>query len=296
MPTILVTGGAGFIGSNFCHYWQQAHPDDSLIVLDALTYAGTRDNLVGAKHDFVLGSIRLAEFLDIKADIVVHFAAETHVDRSIASSAKFLETNVLGTQAIIDLALRDNMRLHHVSTDEVYGSLGLSDKPFTEQSRYNPSSPYAASKAASDHLVRAAIRTHGLKATISHGCNTYGPRQHEEKLIPTLLRSDPMPIYGDGINWREWIYVEDHCRAIDCILQHGKLGESYNIGSGVELPNLEIAKLIDKPIEFVKDRLGHDSRYALDSSKLRKLGFVPKWDFDTGLKATVEWYEHRASA
>lgn len=300
MRTILVTGGAGFIGSNFCHYWDYAYPNDLIWVLDALTYAGNRANLDGAKVKFIHGVVSQIEWCmdceGIIPDIIVHFAAETHVDNSIKSAAPFVRTNIVGTQAIIDYALKRNIRLHHVSTDEVYGSLGPNDPPFTEESRYNPTSPYAASKAASDHLVRAAVKTHGLKATISHGCNTFGPRQHAEKLIPTLIRTKPMPIYGDGLNMREWIYVEDHCRAIDLIIAKGDIGESYNIGSGTEIANKYIAELIGGPVEFVADRPAHDFRYAMNWGKIAKLGFWPKWKFKDGLKQTIDWYERRASA
>jgi dTDP-glucose 4,6-dehydratase len=298
---ILVTGGAGFIGSNFVHYMLAEHSDVEIVTLDSLTYAGSMENLVGlpdpTRHAFVRGDIgnaalirrifRLEGF-----DTIVHFAAETHVDQSIENPAIFIRTNVLGTFTLLEVAREKGIRFHHVSTDEVYGSLGVDDRPFDEMSPYRPNSPYSASKAASDHFVRAYGKTYSLPVTISHCSNNYGPRQHSEKLIPTVIRSvmdgKPIPIYGNGLNRREWLYVEDHCRAIDVILRRGALGETYCVG-GEEMSNLDVVRAVgavmDRAsiIDFVKDRLGHDWRYALDSSKIRALGWAPRESFASGI-------------
>ena len=310
---ILVTGGAGFIGSNFILYWIKNHPEDSIVNLDKLTYAGNLENLKSiegnSNYSFVHGDICDSKVVD-KAmegiDTVVHFAAETHVDRSIIDSTDFIKTNVLGTQVLLDGALRHKVKkFHHVSTDEVYGSLNLEEKNiFNERTNYNPRSPYAASKAGSDHLVRAYYYTHNLPITISNCSNNFGPYHFPEKLIPlaitNLLEDKKIPVYGDGLYVRDWLYVEDHCRAIDVILQKGKTGETYCIGGLTEdISNIEVIKKIIKLlgknesyIEFVKDRLGHDRRYALDWSKIKnELGWEPLYSFDNWLEKTVEWYK-----
>lgn len=305
----LVTGGAGFIGSNFIRYVLQAHPEASVVNLDKLTYAGNLMNLEGldpVRHRFVKGDIAdegLVGGLVRDCDLVVHFAAESHVDRSIADPTVFVRTNVLGTQVLLDAALRYGRRFHHVSTDEVFGSLPLNSlERFRETTPYDPSSPYSASKAASDHLVRAYHRTFGLPVTITNCSNNYGPCQFPEKLIPVLIMNAqagrPLPIYGDGLNVRDWIYVEDHCRGIDLIVEKGRIGETYLLGGNAERSNLEVAravlKIMGKPndlIEFIKDRPGHDRRYAIDSGKIeRELGFKREHDFTQGLEKTVEWY------
>ncbi len=318
MPTILVTGGAGFIGSNFVRYWKAAHPGDEIIVVDNMGHGSNVDNLVeGVRFwggdirepwDFPIADL-IVHFAGIRTfpATIVHFAAESHVDRSITGPEAFTQSNVLGTQRLLDFALKHGCRFHHVSTDEVYGSLGPNDPPFTEKSPYDPKSPYAATKAASDHLVRAYAHTYGLPVTITHCCNNYGPRQSTEKLIPLLISKamagEKLPIYGDGTNEREWLYVADHCRAIDLVLTKGTLGETYNIGSGIRMSNLHMAHLLCDSlgvsrdlIGFVQDRPGHDFRYAVSSAKIAQLGFKPQVGFADGLKATVEWYEHRASA
>ena len=311
---LLVTGGAGFIGSNFIHYWLKNHPKDEIVNLDKLTYAGNLENLQKAEsqpnYSFIRGDICDPKTVDRAAkgaESIIHFAAETHVDRSILNPADFIMTNVVGTQVLLDAALKQKVkRFHHVSTDEVYGSLKLNSKiKFSETTPYNPRNPYSASKAASDHLVRAAFFTHNLPITITNTSNNYGPYQFPEKLIPlaitNLLEGKKVPIYGDGLYVRDWLYVEDHCRAIDLVLEKGEGGETYCIGGLTEdIDNLAVVKKIIKIlgkketlIEFVKDRPGHDRRYAIDWSKAEKeLGYQPLHDFDTSLQKTIEWYQN----
>lgn len=308
---ILVTGGAGFIGANFIDFVLKKYPQDSIVNLDALTYAGNLDNLKAwadePRYRFVKGDIcdhELVEQLMSEVDAVVHFAAESHVDRSIADSSAFIRTNIIGTHTLLE-ALRKfpEIRFHHVSTDEVYGALGLADDPFSEKTPYDPKSPYSASKASSDHLVRAYTHTYGLKTTISNCSNNYGPFQFPEKLIPlfvtNLIDGKKVPLYGEGGNIRDWIHVTDHCWAVDLILRQGKLGETYCVGGNCERSNKQITYKIlelmgqgEDKIEFVADRPGHDLRYAIDSSKIkRELGWQPEFDFEEGLKQTVEWYK-----
>jgi dTDP-glucose 4,6-dehydratase len=306
----LVTGGSGFIGSNFIHYLLRERPDSEITNLDKLTYAGNPDNLKmyesHKQYRFVKGDItdaKLADKLVKTADIVVNFAAETPVDRSISDPEIFVKTNVLGTQVLLNAVNKYNKRFHHISTDEVFGSLTLDDpERFKESTPYDPSSPYSASKAGSDHLVRAYQRTFGVKATISNCSNNYGPYQFIEKFIPLMiiraLAGKPLPIYGDGQNVRDWIHVEDHCAAIDLVLEKGEIGQTYLVGGNAEAANIEIVKNILKIlgkgedlIEFVKDRPGHDKRYAIDSHKIETdLGFKRKYDLEKGLKQTVDWY------
>lgn len=311
---LLVTGGAGFIGSNFILYWLKNHLQDSIVNLDKLTYAGNLENLKEAEgnknYQFIKGDIcdeKIVEKAMDGVDIVIHFAAESHVDRSIMEPFDFVRTNVLGTQILLDAALKNKVKkFHHISTDEVYGSLELEDKnKFNERTNYNPRSPYAASKAGSDHLVRAYYHTYNLPITISNCSNNFGPYQFPEKLIPllitNLLEDKKVPVYGDGLNVRDWLYVEDHCRAIDLILEKGKTGQTYCIGGLTQdINNLEVVKKIIKIlgknesfIEFVKDRPGHDRRYALDWSKIKnELGWEPLHNFDEWLEKTVEWYKN----
>ncbi|MEK7186527.1 MAG: dTDP-glucose 4,6-dehydratase [Patescibacteria group bacterium] len=309
---ILVTGGAGFIGSNFILYWMKNYPEDSIVNFDKLTYAGNLENLSSIEknqnYKFVHGDIcdteSVRKILE-GIEVVVHFAAETHVDRSIAEPSDFVKTNVLGTQVLLDASLKSDIkRFHHISTDEVFGSLDLEDKSkFSERTNYDPRSPYSASKAGSDHLVNAYFHTYNLPITISNCSNNYGPYQFPEKLIPlaitNLLEDKKVPVYGDGLYVRDWLYVEDHCRAIDLILQNGKVGETYCVGGmSNNINNLEIIKKIIKiigkgedQIEFVKDRLGHDRRYAVDWSKIRtELGWTPAHNFDEWLEETINWY------
>lgn len=341
MRRVLVTGGAGFIGANFVHYWMDRYPADRLVVLDALTYAGNLSSLESRRTQpafrFVHGDIRdqrLLEslFIDEDIDTVVHLAAESHVDRSIARPDAFIETNIAGTHTLLKVAAnrwlnggsRISGHFHHVSTDEVYGSLKDGDKPFSEKTPYAPSSPYAASKAAADHLVRAYHRTYGLPITISNCSNNFGPYQFPEKLIPltivSILRDQPVPVYGDGSNIRDWLYVQDHCRGIDMVLSDGNAGESYNLGSRNERRNIDVIKHVcglvdeafavdtaltkrfshappargqhaDSLINFVEDRPGHDYRYAIDSSKSSTtLGFATEESFESALRGTVCWY------
>src|SRR3989344_655736 len=313
---LLVTGGAGCIGSNFIRYWLKNHPNDQVINFDKLTYAGNLDNLNDIENNpnytFVKGDI--ANSKDVGRalsgiDIVVNFAAESHVDRSILDPAPFILTNVVGTQVLLDVVLKNQIkRFHHVSTDEVYGALDLaSDERFNENTPYNPNSPYAASKAASDHLVRAYFATYKLPITISNCSNNFGPNQYPEKLISlaitNLLEDKKVPIYGDGLYVRDWLYVEDHCSAIDLILQKGKVGETYCIGDNNDIPNIEVIKKIlrilelsDDQIEYVADRLGHDRKYTIDATKIKKeLGWQPKYDFDQSLELTVKWYQDNQS-
>lgn len=309
---ILVTGGCGFIGSHFLRYMMDTYTKDSFICLDALTYAGNKNNIKELLEDsrltMIEGNIRDASFVDTlfvsyKPDVVVHFAAETHVDRSITGPQVFLETNVIGTGVLLDACLRHGIeRFHHVSTDEVYGTLPLQGgSPFTEQSPLLPSSPYAASKASSDLLVLSNYKTYGLPITISRCSNNYGTHQYPEKLIPLMiqraLQDAPLPVYGDGLNIRDWIHVVDHCRAIDTILQAGVIGEVYNIGGAEEIANIDLVKqildILDKPYElitYVNNRLGHDLRYAVDSNKVQRLGWRPEYTMEDTLTGIVEWY------
>ncbi len=341
MARLLVTGGAGFIGSNFVHYWLREHAADRIVVLDALTYAGNLANLEPVMNRpeirFVHGNIgdgALVERLlrEENIDTLVHFAAESHVDRSIHGPDAFIETNILGTHSLLKAARRvwldertvPRHRFHHVSTDEVYGSLGPQDPSFHERTPYAPNSPYAASKAASDHLVRAYHHTYGLQATISNCSNNYGPYHFPEKLIPlmivNILHGRPLPVYGDGRNVRDWLHVSDHCRGIDLILSKGSPGEVYNIGGGAESENLELVKALgaiadelfrkeptlcstypecvaargeraDSLIKFVQDRPGHDRRYAIDCGKIeRELGYRAAVPLQEGLRLTFSWY------
>jgi dTDP-glucose 4,6-dehydratase len=338
LANLLVTGGAGFIGGNFVHYWGNSHPDDTIIVLDCLTYAGNRSTIADVPQaELVVGDIRdtdLVEDLLRERDIstIVHFAAESHVDRSITGPDVFIDTNILGTNSLLkaarsiwlDQGSGREHRFHHISTDEVYGSLGPHDPAFSETTQYAPNSPYSASKAASDHLVRAYHHTYGLNVTTTNCSNNYGPYHYPEKLIPLFmlnaLSGKPLPIYGDGMNVRDWLYVEDHCRGIEAALLRGQPGETYNIGGGEELPNMAVIDRICAEVDrafaevdglaerypdapaakgrstaelktFVEDRKGHDRRYAIDETKARsELGYVPKHDFETGLRGTLRWY------
>jgi len=311
---ILVTGGAGFIGGNFIYYMLKTHPKYDIVCLDKLTYAGNMSTLAEAqknkKFEFVQGDIADKSFVDAlfkkhKFDIVVNFAAESHVDRSIENPQIFLITNIIGTQVLMDACRQNgNIRYHQVSTDEVYGDLPL-DRPdlfFTETTPIHTSSPYSSSKAGADLLVLAYYRTYGLPVTISRCSNNYGPFHFPEKLIPLMilnaLDNKPLPVYGDGKNVRDWLYVEDHCKAIDLIMHRGKIGEVYNVGGHNEVPNIEIVKIIlrelKKPeslITFVTDRKGHDLRYAIDPSKIKiELGWEPETKFADGIKKTIKWY------
>lgn len=314
---LFVTGGAGFIGSNFILYWMKHHPNDVIVNYDALTYAGNVENLTAiAKHPnyiFVQGDICDAQAVGAAisgADIVVHFAAESHVDRSIVDAAPFIMTNVVGTQVLLGQAQEAHVsRFHHVSTDEVFGSLALGDvNKFNETKAYDPRSPYAASKAGSDHIVRAYHETYGLPVTITNCSNNYGPYQFPEKLIPlaitNIMEGKKVPVYGDGLNVRDWLYVEDHCRAIELVLDKGNIGETYCVGGQTsDVNNLSIIKKIitfmgrdESVIEFVKDRLGHDRRYAIDWSKIKnELGWKPMYDFDDWLGKTITWYQEHES-
>ena len=309
---LLITGGAGFIGSNFILYWLKNNPSDTIVNLDKLTYAGNLDNLKSIEgnknYSFVKGDIcdpALVNELVKGVDVVVHFAAESHVDRSINNCGEFIKTNVEGTQVLLEAAKNNGLvRFHHISTDEVFGSLQIGDPKFTEKTPYDPRSPYSASKAASDHLVRAYYHTYKLPITISNCSNNYGPYQFPEKLVPlyitNLMENKKVPIYGDGMNVRDWLYVEDHCTAIDKIIRDGKIGETYCIGGDSEKTNKEITYKIlelmgkdESSIEFIKDRPGHDKRYAIDFSKIKnELGWKPKVNFEEGLKKTVEWYKN----
>ena len=314
MKTYLVTGGAGFIGSNFVYYMLKNHTDKRIVCLDKLTYAGNLETLGEAmKSDrfrFVKGDITdraavYALFEEEKIDAVINFAAESHVDRSIDEPEIFLKTNILGTQVLLDACRKNgNIRFHQVSTDEVYGDLPL-DRPdlfFTESTPIHTSSPYSASKASADLLVTAYHRTYGSAVTISRCSNNYGPFHFPEKLIPLMITNalfdKPLPVYGDGANVRDWLYVEDHCKAIDMIVENGRIGEIYNIGGHNEKTNLEVVttvlKKLGKPeslIRFVKDRPGHDRRYAIDPTKIKnELGWYPETDFESGIEKTVRWY------
>ena len=337
MANLLVTGGAGFIGGNFVHYWNAKHPADHVVVLDALTYAGNRSTLEGAPHaSLVEGDIRdtpLVESLlrEHAITTLVHFAAESHVDRSISGPDDFINTNILGTNSLLKAARSVWLagsgtphRFHHISTDEVFGSLGPHDPAFSEVTPYAPNSPYSASKAASDHLVRAYHHTFGLEVTTSNCSNNYGPYQYPEKLIPLFLlnalHGRPLPIYGDGMNVRDWLHVEDHCRGIEACLLRGQPGETYNIGGGAELPNMTVIDTICAEVDrafaeveglaqafpdapaargqatntlktFVTDRAGHDRRYAIDETKARaELAYAPERTFENGMHQTLQWY------
>ena len=313
MRRILVTGGAGFIGANFVHYWLKNHPEDKIVNFDKLTYAGNLENLKEVEgnpnYKFIKGDIGDGKAVG-KAmegiETVIHFAAESHVDRSILGPTIFVQTNVIGTQVLLENALKFKVsRFHHISTDEVFGSLKLDDQSkFNERTPYNPRSPYAATKAASDHLVRAYYHTYGLPITITNCSNNFGPFQFPEKFIPlaitNILEGKKVPIYGDGLHVRDWLYVEDHCRAIEAVLKKGRIGETYCVGGLTEdINNLTVVKKILKILgkgedflEFVKDRPGHDRRYAIDWSKIRQeLAWQPLYDFDTWLEKTVEWYK-----
>ena len=316
---ILVTGGAGFIGSNFIFYLLAQHPDDRIVCLDKLTYAGNLSTLASVmdhpnfrfvKGDIVDRGLVFDLFREEKPDIAVNFAAESHVDRSIADPGVFLQTNILGTQTLLDACREFGIaRYHQVSTDEVYGDLPL-DRPdlmFTEETPIHTSSPYSASKAAADLLVLAYHRTYGLPVSISRCSNNYGPYHFPEKLIPLMiinaLHDKPLPVYGTGENVRDWLYVEDHCKAIDLILRKGRVGEVYNIGGHNEMRNIDIVRMIVKAlgksealITFVADRKGHDQRYAIDPTKIHnELGWLPETGFEDGIGKTIAWYlEHRA--
>lgn len=317
MPVrILVTGGAGFIGSNLLHYWSFHHPEDSIVCLDMLTYAGhygsISDLVETGKVSFIKGDISDREIVAkamMDVDTVVHLAAESHVDRSIADPESFLRTNVLGTMVLLDEARRcDVGRFHHVSTDEVFGSLDLETQDsFTEESAYNPRSPYAASKAAADHLVKAYGATYGLPFSLTNSGNNYGPFQHPEKLIPRfltlLLSGHKVPVYGDGLNVRDWIFVEDHCSALERVIMKGKNGVTYLISGRNEISNIGLTRMLLNSldldvsrIDYVQDRPGHDRRYSLDDTKLRtELGWQPNWSLEAGLKETISWYRENES-
>lgn len=324
---LLVTGGAGFIGSNFVHYWLKNHPEDEIIVFDLLTYAGHIQSLKdvldgldkmsgdeqgdaissisGKNIQFIRGDITDASFVAIwmeGVDTVVHFAAESHVDRSVVDPMVFVKTNVLGTAILLDAALKHKVkRFHHVSTDEVYGELGPNDPPFTEDTPYSPRTPYSASKAGSDHLVRAYFETYGLPITISNCANNYGPYHDPEKLIPrfitNLLEGKKVPLMGKGENIREWLHTEDHAMAVDFVLQKGKIGETYLI-QGEEKSNMEITQMLlkilnmdESMIEFVEHRLGHDFRYAINGQKLQDLGWQRKHSLKEDLPKVVKWFK-----
>ncbi len=306
---LLVTGGAGFMGSNFIRYWLQNHPQDYVINLDKLTYAGhlssTKDFAESKNYQFIHGDIcdsTIIEKAMSGVDTVVHFAAETHVDRSIVDPLVFVKTNVLGTANLLNAALKNKIkRFHHISTDEVFGQLEKNDKPFNEETPYNPRTPYSASKAGSDHLVRAYFETYGLPITITNSANNFGVFHDPEKLIPrcinNLLGGQKVPLMGKGENIRQWVNAIDHARAVEVVLKKGKVGETYCI-SGEEKTNLDVTRLIlkllnkdDSSIEYVGNRLGHDFRYAIDSTKLEALGWERLHSFEEWLKETVDWYQ-----
>lgn len=309
---ILVTGGAGFIGGNFVHFMLKEHPQDDILCVDALTYAGNMETLAPVMDNpyfkFIKADIADREaiyniFEQEKPEVVVNFAAESHVDRSIENPSIFLQTNVMGTQVLLDACRKYGIkRYHQVSTDEVYGDLPL-DRPdlfFTEETPIHTSSPYSASKASADLLVQAYHRTFGVPVTISRCSNNYGPYHFPEKLIPLMianvLNDKPLPVYGDGKNVRDWLYVEDHCRAIDLIIRNGRVGEVYNVGGHNEKTNLEVVQLIiaalgKGEIKFVRDRAGHDRRYAIDPTKIHnELGWLPQTKFEDGIQKTIQWY------
>lgn len=330
--SIVITGGAGFIGSNFVHHWCENYPEDRVIVLDALTYAGNLNNLATLKDRknfrFLQGDICDRALVDQlfageNIDTVAHFAAESHVDRSILGPGAFVQTNVVGTFTLLESFRQhwlsnhqpDNYRFLHVSTDEVYGSLGVDDPAFTETTPYAPNSPYSASKAGSDHLARAYFHTYGMPTIITNCSNNYGSYHFPEKLIPlmciNILLGKPLPVYGDGQNVRDWLYVRDHCQALDTVIHKGKAGETYNIGGNNEVKNIDLVRMLcelmdelapDLPVKpaqnlitFVKDRPGHDRRYAIDASKIRtELGWQPQETVEGGLRKTIQWYlDHR---
>ena len=330
--SIVITGGAGFIGSNFVHHWCENYPEDRVIVLDALTYAGNLNNLATLKDRknfrFLQGDICDRALVDElfageNIDTVAHFAAESHVDRSILGPGAFVQTNVVGTFTLLESFRQhwlsnhqpDNYRFLHVSTDEVYGSLGVDDPAFTETTPYAPNSPYSASKAGSDHLARAYFHTYGMPTIITNCSNNYGSYHFPEKLIPlmciNILLGKPLPVYGDGQNVRDWLYVRDHCQALDTVIHKGKAGETYNIGGNNEVKNIDLVRMLcklmdelapDLPVKpaqnlitFVKDRAGHDRRYAIDASKIRtELGWQPQETVEGGLRKTIQWYlDHR---
>lgn len=314
MKKMLITGGAGFIGSNFIHYILSKYNDYQVINLDKLTYAANLDNLKDIEDNknyrFIHGDIADQEFIvklfeDEKFDIVINFAAESHVDNSILNPQIFTITNILGTQVLLDACRKYNIkRFHQVSTDEVYGELPLDDKNilFTEKTPLNPSSPYSASKASADMLVKSYYRTYSLPITISRCSNNYGPYQHLEKLIPLMIskaiNNDNLPVYGNGLNVRDWLHVYDHCTAIDLIIHEGKIGEIYNIGGNNEKSNIDVVKIIlkelgksEKLIKYVNDRPGHDLRYAIDSTKIKTtLNWKPVYSFEKGILDTIKWY------
>ncbi len=340
MASLLVTGAAGFIGANFVHYWLKKYPNDRVIAFDALTYAGNLHNIssltTNDQFRFVKGDILDTALIEKimqeeGTDTIVHFAAESHVDRSITGPDAFLETNIMGTHSLLKAAREmwlkqgvENHRFHHVSTDEVFGSLSPTEPAFTEEHLYEPNSPYSASKAASDHLVRAYHHTYGLKVTTSNCSNNYGPYHFPEKLIPLcithILDGKSLPIYGDGKNIRDWLFVDDHCQGIDLVLKNGKLGDTYNIGGNNEWTNIDIVMLLcklmdekfaedaslserfpkapgaqgkktDSLITYVEDRLGHDWRYAIDAKKIMdELNYKPSVDFPEGIRITLDWY------
>ena len=312
----MVTGGAGFIGSNFIHYWLKNHPGDFIVNLDKLTYAGNPDNLKDIENNpnysFIKGDIcdpQIVKKAMKNVDIIVHFAAESHVDRSIIDPSIFVKTNVLGTQVLLNEAIRAKVRrFHHISTDEVFGALDLDDpQRFTENTAYSPRSPYSASKAAADHLVRTYYITYKLPVTITNCADNFGPFQYPEKLISlsitNILEGKKVPIYGDGLYVRDWLYVEDHCRAIDLVIAKGKVGETYLIGADSDMANIDLVKRLlvimgkdEKMIEYVKDRPGHDRRYAIDSTKIKnELGWKPVFDLEKALGETVAWYKNNNS-
>ena len=330
MKNVLVTGGAGFIGSNFVHYLLKTDPSIQIVNLDALTYAGSLENLLNLpdpqRHHFIEGNITdkalLAQiFSQFNIDTVVHFAAETHVDRSILDPGVFVDTNVVGTFNLLEAARRawlvdqihpiSEVRFHHVSTDEVFGTLTLTDAPFAENTPYAPRSPYAAAKASSDHFVRAYFTTYGLPISITNCSNNYGPRQFPEKLIPLMILNamdgKPLPVYGDGLQVRDWLYVEDHCSAIHRVIVKGKVGETYCVGGENQPPNIEVVKTIchildvllpeshhtphEQLIKYVTDRPGHDRRYDIDTEKISsELGWEPGLTFEQGMASTIQWY------
>jgi dTDP-glucose 4,6-dehydratase len=308
---VVVTGGAGFIGSRLVHYWMRSYPDDQVIVLDALTYAGHRESLSDLEDRPNYRFVH-ADICDVPsvsgvlrdADLVIHLAAETHNDRAVDDPLPFVRTNVEGTATLLEVCRRLEVpRFHHVSTDEVFGSLPLGgSEKFTEATPYAPRGPYSASKAAADHLVRAWFSTYGLPVTLSNCSNNFGPYQHPEKLIPRaitrLMTGASVPVFGDGLHVRDWIFVDDHCTALDVVTHRGRLGATYLVSAGMELPNVEVVRRIlaqfgkgDEGIEFVRDRPGHDRRYALDATRLQEeLGWKPRHDFDSALKTTIDWY------
>ena len=307
---VLVTGGSGFIGSNFIRFLIEKHPNNEIVNIDKLTYAGNIENLRDIEnhknYSFVQGDIcekDKVKDLVSNCDIIVNFAAESHVDRSIESSYEFIKTNIFGTHNLLEAArLNSNKRFHHISTDEVYGSLGEKGL-FSENTNYDPRSPYSASKASADHLVMSYFHTYNLPVTITNCSNNYGPYQHPEKLIPlfitNLIEGKQVPVYGTGSNVRDWLFVKDHCTAIDLVIQKGNLGETYCIGGDCEKTNFEITKLLlskfnldEERIDYVKDRKGHDFRYAIDASKIkRQLGWSPDYEFSEGIEETIKWYQ-----